>query len=139
MKSDLMVHRRRFLQQAGLLTLAGCGMLTVLPACGNDDPQPKEASTSAGGDVVPTGAHGQVAGADGAAPCGDRTTLSSEALITRQTFKYKQSAENPAKACDLCRFWAVDPKGSHCGTCTLVKGPIDPKGTCMSWVTRPQV
>jgi hypothetical protein len=67
-----------------------------------------------------------------ALPCGDLTGLSENDLKMRvDILKYVQESPDPEKLCDNCKFW-VPPT---CGTCTLIKGPIAPKGYCASWFT----
>ncbi|MFM2154055.1 MAG: hypothetical protein RL199_2490 [Pseudomonadota bacterium] len=67
--------------------------------------------------------------------CTDTAGLSPAELAMRQQLKYVDQAPDAAKACSGCQFF--QSKGPDvCGGCTLVKGPINPKGWCSSWVQK---
>ncbi len=66
--------------------------------------------------------------------CTDLAGLSSQDRTTREQLKYVDHSPDAAKVCEGCRFWQVAPEPNSCGACTLVKGPIHPKGHCNSWV-----
>ena len=70
---------------------------------------------------------------EAADPCNDLSQLTPDARATRTTFKYQPRAKDPTKLCVTCNSWIPDPMGGLCGTCTMVKGPIHPKGGCGSW------
>jgi hypothetical protein len=77
-------------------------------------------------------ADAQTTPATEALPCGNLDGLSENDLKMRnEILKYVQQSSDPKKLCENCKFW-VPPT---CGTCTLVKGPIAPKGYCASWFT----
>lgn len=66
-------------------------------------------------------------------PCSDTKGLTDMELKMRnETLKYVADSPDPKKLCDNCKFWQP-PTG--CGTCQLIKGPIAPKGYCISWFT----
>ena len=67
--------------------------------------------------------------------CVDTTGLSPEETATRTTLEYVDKTPNAAKACDGCQLYKPAAPGA-CGGCTVVKGPINPKGTCKSWVQK---
>jgi len=126
------MDRRQFMQQAGTLGLVGvavAGGMSVLSGCGGD--KKAEAPAAAGHDAIKA-AH------EAADPCNDLSGLSKAEVATRTTFKYKSSSEDPTKVCNTCNFWQPSADGALCGTCTLVKGPINPLATCMSWVVKPK-
>jgi hypothetical protein len=81
------------------------------------------------------GTEAQEAGKPGAAakdPCSDTSGLTEAELKMRNdTLKYTTKSPDPKKECDNCKFW----QPPTCGTCQLVKGPIAPKGYCISWFT----
>ena len=82
-------------------------------------------------------AHNAVKAARQAAdPCNDLTTLTKDELTTRTTFKYETKATDATKLCETCNFWQPSAKEELCGACTLVKGPIHPLGSCISWVEK---
>jgi hypothetical protein len=120
------MNRRDFLIKSGFVSLAACGFIVSVGGCGGN------------GDNEATSKVGQKSQAKTADdPCGDLTTLTAEEKTTRKTFKYEEVAKDPTKHCDVCNFWQASTTDSPCGTCTLVKGPIDPKGSCISWVAPP--
>jgi hypothetical protein len=59
------------------------------------------------------------------------TDPSSEAL--RVSLHYSDAAPNPAQACAACGFFTA---AQACGNCTIMSGPVDPKGHCDSWSPR---
>lgn len=68
--------------------------------------------------------------------CTNTAGLSPTDLATRTTFNYQESSSDPNKLCSRCQlFQAAAPNA--CGGCTLVKGPINPSGTCTAFVARP--
>ena len=73
---------------------------------------------------------------EAADPCNDTSKLTPDEQATRTTFKYQPVAKDPTKLCVTCNFWIPDPKNGLCGGCTLVKGPIHPKASCMSWAEK---
>ena len=108
--------RRDFLRQAGIAGLAGASIVLGLVACNGDDkPAPKAAKAPAD-------------------PCNDLSGLTADEKATRTTFQYLPVATDPQKPCDTCNFWQPAADGAACGGCTLVKGPIQPLGGCISWV-----
>ncbi len=67
--------------------------------------------------------------------CSDISGLSAEEAATRTNLEYvEQSPFGDEKNCIGCRFYTGND--SQCGSCTLVKGPINPKGHCKSWVAK---
>ncbi len=122
--------RREFLHRVGGMGLAGFAAVTGLTAqsgCGAD----KEA------EKVAAKPHNAIESAKAVAdPCNDLSTLTKDQMVTRTTFKYENKASDATKLCETCNFWLPATKGELCGTCTLVKGPIHPLGSCMSWVEK---
>jgi len=119
------MNRRQFVKRAGVFGLAGMAAV-YLPGCGKDQAeelgsQPRNAVNAA---------------MEAADPCNDISQLAPDERTTRTTFKYQPRAQDPTKLCVTCNFWIPDPKGGLCGTCTLVKGPVHPKGSCISWVEK---
>lgn len=122
------MNRREFVQRAGIFSLAGVAAV-VLPGCVGDQAEELAAKP-----------HNAIQAAKEAAdPCNDLSQLSPGERNTRTTFKYEQRAKDPTKLCITCNFWIPDPRESLCGTCTLVKGPVHPKGSCMSWVEKTKI
>ncbi|MFM2153225.1 MAG: hypothetical protein RL199_1660 [Pseudomonadota bacterium] len=67
--------------------------------------------------------------------CTDTTGLNPGELAMRQQLKYVDQATDAAKVCSGCQFFQAKAPDA-CGGCTLVKGPINPKGSCASWVQK---
>lgn len=125
MTKDEKFNRREFIRRAGMFGLAGTAV-AILPGCVGD--QAEELGSKP---------HNAIQAAREAAdPCNDISQLAPEHRTTRTTFKYEPVAKDPTKLCVTCNFWIPDPKDGLCGACTLVKGPIHPKASCMSWVEK---
>ena len=122
--------RREFIQRTGTAGLAAVGLVLGLTACGSEEksePVVKaQPAPSKGANTQSTKLSGD--------PCSDLSGLTPDEVATRTTFKYLETAEDPAKVCTSCNFWQEPKDGASCGGCTLVKGPIHPGGGCMSWV-----
>lgn len=125
MSENKTMDRREFIRRAGMFGLAGAAVV-LLPGCAGDK---AEEAASKPHDAVE-------AAKEAADPCSDVSQLTPPEQATRRTFKYEPRAKDPTKLCTTCNFWIPDPDGGLCGTCTLVKGPIHPKGSCMSWAQK---
>jgi hypothetical protein len=68
--------------------------------------------------------------------CVDTTSLSSADAQTRVTLAYVDNSVEPGKMCSACQQF-VPAAPDVCGTCKVVKGPINPKGYCKSFVAKP--
>lgn len=71
-------------------------------------------------------------------PCNDLTNLSDADKATRKTFDYVGNSPDPDKVCINCSHFRPAVDGSACGTCELVKGPINPNGYCTQWFAAPK-
>ncbi|MCB1182564.1 hypothetical protein KDM41_03955 [bacterium] len=129
--SSFAPHRRRFLIRSGTALAAGWAVLAGLVPLGGCGGEDQAADTTPGRAKATIDAARAVAD-----PCNDPASLSEEAKTTRATFKYEIRSADPAKLCQSCNFWQPPADGGPCGTCTLVKGPIHPLGSCMSWVEK---
>lgn len=72
----------------------------------------------------------------GALECTDLDGLAQGDKQLRAAQEYKDiSPFGDEKDCKNCEFFK--PGGAdECGTCTIVKGPINPAGYCNSWVKK---
>ena len=123
--NDDRMNRRQFVKRAGLWTLAGVGA-AILQGCTPDEQEEIAAKP-----------HNAISAAREAAdPCNDISQLTPDERVTRTTFKYQPVAKDPTKLCVTCNFWIPDPQNGLCGGCTLVKGPIHPKASCISWAAK---
>ncbi len=68
--------------------------------------------------------------------CTDTTGLSPAEVEQRESAEYTDESPHERKKCDNCNWYKVaSPQGS-CGGCTLLKGPIHPKGYCTLWAEK---
>lgn len=117
--------RRGFLNvAAGSVTTLTVGYL--LAGC-----QPKEGAGGGGGEAAPA-APAEAKGVD----CTDITGLSDADKGTRTGLQYVEKGPDPAKHCDKCALYTEPTGGSGCGGCTVVKGPINPLGTCTAFAPK---
>ncbi len=126
MKNETTLSRRAFLSRALSLGLMATGATAVLAACDKGDKKDdKKADKKADKKVAKKGP----------LKCDDVTGLSDADKATRTNNKYVEKSATPGKKCDGCQLYKVGAAGA-CGTCTLVKGPINPAGTCNVWVKK---
>jgi hypothetical protein len=95
--------------------------------------------------VVQGGAVLGVMAAIGVAACGkakkvlsciDTTSLSATDAQVRTSLAYVDHSTEPGRSCANCQqFLPAAPDA--CGSCKVVKGPINPGGNCKSFVARP--
>jgi hypothetical protein len=69
--------------------------------------------------------------------CTDTSRLSSAELTLRTTLGYSEQSTEVARQCRACLQFVAAPTEGQCGTCKIVKGPINPSGNCKSFVARP--
>lgn len=67
--------------------------------------------------------------------CTDTAGLSAQELQTRSSLGYVDVTPDPAKPCETCQFY-VAAAPDKCGGCSVVKGPIHPRGYCKSWAPK---
>lgn len=68
-------------------------------------------------------------------PCPTDENLTEEQKARRINLKYMEQSDIRTRTCDNCKLYTA-PTNSHCGGCTVVPGPIHPKGWCSSWYYR---
>lgn len=148
-------RKQFFLRCAGLVAVAATGGL-ALPGCGKGGGSEQSAGGTAGGatstppasgasgagtvDTAGTAAPaaGTMAADTTAAadPCTDTSGLTQAELTIRTNLKYTGRSPFPDKHCALCQLFVAPASGVACGTCQVVKGPINPKGYCTSFVAK---
>jgi len=69
--------------------------------------------------------------------CSDTTGLTAAEIQTRTALGYKEQSPHADKTCDGCKFFTAPRQENGCGTCTIMRGKVHPKGYCNSWVVRP--
>lgn len=112
------LSRKNFLKNiffSGTLLLGGS---TLLAACGGGDNKPENVNVND--------------------PCNDVNNLSDAELATRKQFNYTGQTPDKDKFCSNCLHWRPPSGNSACGTCELVKGPINPNGYCDQWMEKPK-
>lgn len=67
--------------------------------------------------------------------CTDTSGLSQAELATRTTSEYVEASPDASKRCNNCNFYRGPQEGA-CGTCTVLKGPINPAGHCKLWAVK---
>jgi hypothetical protein len=71
------------------------------------------------------------------ASCLDVSGLSTDEVNQRNNVAaYTEQATDPAKPCASCAQF-VPTAPDKCGSCKIVKGPINPQGGCKLWVAKP--
>lgn len=101
------VDRREFLKSAATLGAVAAGA-SLLAACGK------------GG---------------GGLQCTDVAGLSPADAATRNSLSYVDASPDPTKVCSACVLYIVGQPNA-CGGCQVVKGPINPAGSCTSWAKK---
>ena len=116
------MDRKEFLQKLGLLGIVGISTSSILSSCGGTEDAAKAP------EAAPA--------AKAADPCSDYTGLTDIDIKTRENLKYMAKAEDPEKVCTKCNFWLEPKDGAPCGGCQLMKGPIHPGGSCISFAPK---
>lgn len=75
-------------------------------------------------------------GGQAALSCTDTSGLDPAAIGLRNAVKYEDKSTVPGKECDNCEHYVAAPSADACGTCKVVKGPINPKGYCTTWAAK---
>lgn len=70
--------------------------------------------------------------------CTDISGLSPADVTVRTSLAYMDVSTEVGKSCTNCQQFNPPPAGANvCGSCKVVKGPINPKGYCKSFVAKP--
>lgn len=69
--------------------------------------------------------------------CMDVTGLTGEQRRQRNTLAYVDKSPEANKLCNNCNFYKPPKQANTCGGCTLIAGPVHPKGHCKSWAPKP--
>ena len=108
--------RRNFLSHFAALSGIAAGSGLLWSACQTGVPE------------TPAGA--------AATGCNDVSGLTDAERQMRTQLQYAETTPDPAKDCTNCQLWIAQEAGAACGGCQLLKGPIAPKGYCISWAAR---
>ena len=117
------MNRKDFLKSTILLGISGAGISAVLSACGGKEKEP----ASGGGTAAKAND-----------PCNDLSGLTDDEKETRTTFEYVAQSPKPDQHCSNCSLFIEPEAGKTCGTCQIVKGPINPLGHCSQWIEAPK-
>ena len=63
-------------------------------------------------------------------------SLSAADAQVRVSLQYVDNSVEAGKMCSLCQQF-IPAAPDACGTCKVVKGPINPKGYCKSFAAKP--
>jgi hypothetical protein len=69
--------------------------------------------------------------------CVDTTGLSAADAQVRTSLAYVDRSTEVGKTCSVCQQFVPAAAAGSCGTCKVVKGPINPAGNCKSFVAKP--
>jgi hypothetical protein len=69
--------------------------------------------------------------------CTDTSALAPADVQVRAALAYVDTSVEAGKTCAGCQQFIPAPAAGSCGTCKVVKGPINPGGNCKSFVAKP--
>jgi hypothetical protein len=94
--------------------------------------------SAAVGAFIATGAFAATAcNKPAALSCSDTSALAPADLQVRTSLVYVEVSTEAGKTCSNCQQFIPAPAAGSCGTCKVVKGPINPGGNCKSYVAKP--
>lgn len=105
------MKRRAFIKSLAVISAGGLGAAAILSSCGKREKE-----------QIP----------EGALNCGEN--LSPEAEQTRDQYDYLEYSQRDDEFCSNCTHWRAPEEGQNCGSCEVVKGPINPSGWCSQWL-----
>ena len=68
--------------------------------------------------------------------CTDTSSLAPADVAIRTSLAYVDTSTEPGKTCTTCQQFIAPAAAGACGTCKVVKGPINPGGYCKSFVPK---
>jgi hypothetical protein len=69
--------------------------------------------------------------------CNDTTGLQPQDLTVRNLMKYVDVSPDPTKVCTKCQQFVAPPSPGVCGTCKVLRGTVNPIGSCISFILKP--
>jgi hypothetical protein len=123
------LSRRDFLLRFTAVGAVGVGSAAVLSACGGGGEGQAQAPAAA-----PSAPETTAPASAGA--CGDLSGLTEQEVAMRPQLQYVAETPDASKPCDTCALYITPAAGAACGGCNLIKGPIAPKGYCVSWAPK---
>jgi hypothetical protein len=69
--------------------------------------------------------------------CTDTSALSPADLSVRTALAYSDASTEAGKSCQICVQFIPPATPGTCGSCKVLKGPINPAGNCKSFAAKP--
>jgi hypothetical protein len=69
--------------------------------------------------------------------CADASGLSPADAAVRTSLAYVDNSVEPGKTCSNCQQFIPNTAANACGSCKVVKGPINPYGNCKAYLAKP--
>ena len=66
-------------------------------------------------------------------PCSDLSDLNHTELETRQQLAYVNQSSFSDRTCVNCKLFIKTDKSFSCGSCLVMKGPVEDSGYCTVW------
>ena len=66
-------------------------------------------------------------------PCTDLSDLSNTELETRQQLGYVSQSSFADRTCLNCKLFVKSDESIACGSCLVIKGPVEDLGYCTVW------
>ncbi len=66
-------------------------------------------------------------------PCTDLSNLNDTELETRQQLAYVNQSSFSERTCVNCKLFIKTDKSLSCGSCLVMKGPVEDSGYCTVW------
>lgn len=66
-------------------------------------------------------------------PCTDLSDLSDTELETRQQLGYASQSSFADRTCLNCKLFVKSDESITCGSCLVIKGPVEDLGYCTVW------
>ena len=108
------ISRSEFFKKLFVATISFTGIAAFIQTCGgNEEKQQTQKNVND--------------------PCNDLGGLSQADIQTREQFEYVATTPDKNKTCFNCAHFHPPVQGKVCGTCELVKGPINANGYCNQW------
>lgn len=117
------ISRRNFLLKMTAASGVTLAMTGTLSGCGGGE----ESNADAPATVEDTPA------VAAEASCTDVSGLTDSEAQMRDSLSYVDISVEDGKICSNCALYTQAAEGAACGGCTILKGPINPKGYCISW------
>ena len=121
---DKKINRKVFLRKIIFTGIAATGFGFLLNSCSENNTRPVELKSAVGKSN------------ENNDPCNNIDDLTQQERQVREAYHYTGKSSNPAQNCANCNYYQIANPGEICGTCQVVKGPINPKGHCTIWTKK---